>query len=150
MKKTAKVAIIALLCVIIIGAAAYFIFGNPIVLINNQRLENSIHSIETETVNFNDVVPFEWDTLYTFTPYTNRSEIEKIIGFKSADIKENNISEGMVHLLFVKDDAIVSSILNHDNNLGYRIDFGSKIEFSESVQFDVTVRDGVTTLAIVK
>lgn len=52
-----------------------------------------------------------WDTPYTFGAYQSKDEIEDIIGFQSADIRENNMNEGMAHLLFVKNDKVVASIL---------------------------------------
>ncbi|HCA30750.1 MAG TPA: hypothetical protein DEP23_14960, partial [Ruminococcaceae bacterium] len=131
-----------------------FIIGNPIIFINNQKLENSIRSIDNQTVQLNDVIPFEWDTLYTFGAYSSKEEIEDIIGFKSADIKENNINEGMVHLLFAKDDKVVASILGYSSNLGYSIDFTSKegwqVAFAENAQFDVIKADGIVTLTYSK
>lgn len=120
MKKKTKVSIIIWACIALIGLAGYILIGNSIVFINNQKLQNSVQSIGSEMVQLNDVVPFEWDFLYTFDPYQSKEEIEKLVGFKSADIKENNINEGMVHLLFVKGDKVVTSILGYDSNLGYR------------------------------
>lgn len=121
---------------------------------NNQKLANVISSIDSETVQLNEIVPFEWDILYTFGPYQSKEEIEQIVGFKSADIKENNINEGMVHLLFVADNKVTASILGYADNLGFRIDFTSKdensITFADDAQFDVTTADGVTTLTYKK
>lgn len=152
MKKKTKRVISILTCIILIGVAGCFMIGNPIVFINNQKLENSIQSIDNQAVHLNDVVPFEWDTLYTFVPYSSKEEIEKIIGFKSNDIKENNISEGMVHLLFVKNDKVVASVLGYASNLGYNIDFTPKVKvmFEENAQFDVIKADGITTLTYIK
>lgn len=150
MRNKIKKASIILSCTALIGVIVYFIIGNPIVFINNQKLGHAIKSIESQTVQLNDVIPFEWDTLYTFPPYVNHEEIEQIIGFKSAAIRDNQINEGMVHLLFVRDDQVVASILGYRNNLGYSIDFISKDEmkvtFEEDAQFNVIRTDGVTTL----
>ncbi|MBZ4665262.1 hypothetical protein [Mahella sp.] len=154
MKKKTKVSIIIIACIALIGVLGYLLIGNPIMFINNQKLKNSVQSIDSETVQLNDVVPFEWDFLYTFDPYQSKEEIEKIVRFKSADIKENNINEGMVHLLFVKGDKVVASILGYGSNLGYNIDFTSKEEqnvtFVEDAQFNVTRADGIITLIYAK
>ena len=153
MKKETKASIIILTCIALIAFIGLMI-SNPFVSINNHKLASSLKSIDRETVSLNDVVPFEWDTLYTFGPYQSKKEIEKTIGFKSADIKENNINEGMVHLLFVKGDKVVASILGYGKNLGYNIDFTSKegwnVTFAEGAQFNVTRVDGITTLTYAK
>lgn len=154
MKKKIKASIIMLSCIILIAVIGYFMISNPFVSFNNHKLETSVKSIDNETVSLNDVVPFEWDTLYTFEPYQSKEEIEETIGFKSASIKENNINEGMVHLLFVKSDKVVASILGYADNLGYNIDFtskeGSNVTFAEDAQFNVTRVDGITTLTYVE
>lgn len=149
MKKT-KVTTFILVCVAIITVLGYLIIGNPAVLINNKKLESSVKSISSETVKINDIIPFEWDTVYTFTPYESKESIEEIVGFKSNDIKENNINEGMVHLLFVKDKKVVASILGYGENLGYSIDFTSKITFAENAQFNVTKTEDITVLTYTK
>lgn len=109
-------------------------------------------SIDTETVQLNEVVPFDWDTLYTFESYQSQEEIEEIVGFKSNDIKENNISEGMVHLLFVRDNKVVESILGYSDELGYNLDITAreeyKVTYVENTLFSVTKADGITTLIL--
>lgn len=151
MTKKIKIIIWGLVCLILIAAAFNLLLGNPVILINNQKLKHSICSLDNrKSVSLNDVIPFEWDTLYTFEPYESKTEIEKIIGFQSADIKENNINEGMVHLLFVKNNKVVASILGYSNNLGYNIDFASKeglkVTHSENAGFNIAKADGITTL----
>ena len=62
----------ALLSIILIGVLEYLLLGNPVVFINNQNLENSIKAIKSKTVELNDLVPFEWDSLYAFEPYQSK------------------------------------------------------------------------------
>lgn len=136
------------------GGFGYWLIGNPFVFSNNQKLENAVKSIKCDSVYLNDVVPFEWDILYTFAPYQSKKEIEQIVGFKSSSIKENNINEGMVHLLFVKDKKVVASVLGYADNLGYSIDFAMKpnydIAFSENAEFRVTRENGTVSLIYVE
>ncbi len=150
MKKKTKAAIIAFTCVMLIAATAYLIIGNPFVFINNQKLESSIKAIGGQTVKLNEIIPFEWDRVYTFGPYQSKESIEDIIGFESADIKANNINEGMVHLLFVKDKKVVSSILAYSQNLGYSINFASEVSFEDNAEFNVDKMNGVTKLTCAK
>lgn len=60
---------------------------------NNHKLANSIKRIEAGTVSFNEVIPFEWEVVYTFEPYHCKESMEEIVGFTSFDIKANNINE---------------------------------------------------------
>lgn len=131
---------------ILVTILGYLVIGNPIVLINNKKLGNSIKSIQSDNIKLNEVVPFDWDVVYTFEPYASKERIEEIVGFKSSAIKENNISEGMVHLLFVKGKKVVASILGYSTNLGYRLDFPSKVTFEENAEFNVKILNDIVTL----
>lgn len=155
MKKKTKTLIYVLACIILIAAVGYLIIGNPFVFINNLKLKNSICSFDDDkNVSLNEVIPFEWDTLYTFEPYQSKAEIAENIGFQSNDIKENNANEGMVHLLFVKNNKVVASILGYSSSLGYNIDFASKenmkVTYAENAQFAITKVDQITTLTYIK
>jgi len=136
---------IIIAAVIVISAIGYYIIGNPVIAYNNYRLKQSIHTISKTEVTLNEIVPFEWDTVYTFAPYTSRSEIEEIIGFKSNAIQET-ISEGMVQLLFVKGSSVSGSVCGYAKNLGYFIDFSGKARFEDNIPFDVRIQDDIVYL----
>lgn len=70
-KKRNKSYIVIILCTILVAVLGYLVIGNPIVLINNQKLENSIKSIQSDNIKLNEVVPFDWDVAYTFEPYAS-------------------------------------------------------------------------------
>lgn len=154
MKNKRKVSIVVLTCIILIGLVGYLTVKNPIILINNQKLANAIRSVDTQTVYLNDIVPFEWGKLYALKAYSSKEEIEDMIGFKSADIKENNINESMVHLLFVKGSKVVASVLGYDSNLGYTMNFadkdGRQITFEENALFEVTSAEDIVRLTYTK
>ena len=67
---------------------------------------------------------------------------------------ENNINEGMVHLLFIKNDKVVASILSYSSKLGYNIDFTTKenlkVTYAENAQFSTTKVGGITILTYIK
>ena len=119
--------------------------------LNNKKLQKSITSIKENEVALNDVIPFEWERLYTFKPYTTKEDIESIIGFKSQYISET-INEGMVQLIFVKDKRIVSNVLNYEDNLGYSIDFYDGISiynevlYKDNIKFNVKLDNGILYL----
>ena len=131
-----KKTIISVVTISLIMALTYMIIGNPIVIINNQKLQREVTEVNSDYVELNEIVPFEWDTVYTFEPYTSKEQIEDIIGFKSNSIQET-VSEGMVQLLFVKDKKVVSSVCGYSNTLGYRIDFFDRIVYTNNAAFSV-------------
>lgn len=113
-------------CVALVLAVGYFVIGNPIVFMNNRKLKTAVTGITADTVPLNEVVPFEWDSVYMPDPYASKENIEKLIGFKSASIKENWVNEGIVHLIFTKGQRGVASVLSYPQNLGYSIGFGKR------------------------
>lgn len=134
MKKKSKLILVVALGILF--TLAYMIFGSPVVMLNNERLQRAVTAVNSDYVELNEIVPFKWDTVYTFEPYASEKQIEEIIGFKSRSIKET-VSEGMVQLLFVKDDKVVSSVLGYESALGYSMNFTDKITYSDKAVFSV-------------
>lgn len=149
MKKKSAVTILALAALFL--GLCYGIVGNPRIWLNNRRLAQSMKNITTDTVCLNKVVPFEWDQVYDLGqnpgPYAGREDIEKVIGFRSQDIEENQINEGMLHLLFVKDQKVVACVLGYPENLGYGISMDSSLSCEENAWFRVMQEQGVTWLS---
>ena len=148
-KKINKRIWVVCIVVLLVFACIYAIIGNPIVAINNSKLEQSFTAITAETVAFNEIVPFDWDMVYTFEPYTSKAEIEAMIGFKSNAIQES-ISEGMVQLLFVKNNKVVAGICTYASNLGYSVNFADKILYSDNAVFRVQKEAGIVQLSHIK
>ncbi len=119
---------------------------------NNRLLKKAVVAIAAKEVFLNEIVPFEWDCVYSFAPYAPKEEMERVIGLRSKHIKET-VSEGMVQLIFIKDDEVVCSICRYSDNLGYRISFYdgagsySKLCFEQNAVFRVEKeKDGVVGL----
>ncbi|MBU3145664.1 hypothetical protein [Clostridium sp. CF012] len=147
MKK--KRTIISIVTISLIMALTYMIIGNPIVIVNNKKLQREIIKVNSDYVELNKIVPFEWDTVFTLEPYTSKEQIEEIIGFKSNSIQET-VSEGMVQLLFVKDKRVVSSVCGYSNTLGYRIDFFERIMYTDNAVFSVKKDSDIVRLTYKK
>lgn len=143
--------IIYILILLIIITIFFRFKGYNDIKFNNENLQKAITSIKENEVALNDVVPFEWERLYTFKPYTTKEDIESIIGFKNQYISET-INEGMVQLIFIKDKKIVSNVLNYTDNLGYSIDFYdgisvyNEILYKDNVKFNVKLDNGILYL----
>lgn len=89
---------------------------------NNTVFSEAVKAIDTDTVSLNELATFEWDTMYTFAPFTPVESIEKIIGFSSKEIKAT-YNESQSQLIFVNEGKVVCSIYGYGNNLGYWISF---------------------------
>ena len=142
MKKRILFVFFSIAVILIVGER---MFGSPLVKYNNYHLKQNMQTISASEVTLNSVVPFEWDTVYTFPPYTSKAKIEKTIGFESNEIKET-VNEGMVNLLFVKGNTVTGSICDYPKNLGYSIEFKDKVKFKDNVVFEVNIQDGMASL----
>lgn len=121
----------------VICSLGYLIIGNPIVAVHNRQLKHAITSIDgKETITLNEIIPFDWDIVYTFDPYTSKKEIAEAIGFKSNSIKET-VSEGMVQLIFVRKQHITASICGHASVLGYEVYLNKSVSFENHTAFSV-------------
>ena len=120
-KKTKKVLIIIfiIICIFIV-----FKLGiKDIKLINNtkkieQNLENSFNR---ENNTCKSLFDFDYDKAYVFQPYLSKSEMEKEIGFKYWKLSET-VNEGMMNILFVKDNNPIAYLYGYGEDLGYYID----------------------------
>lgn len=144
MKKRIRIWIGLFAGILLLG---YIIIGNPVVFVHNHQLKSAITSIseDTDEITLNEIVPFQWDTVYTFEPYATREEIAEIIGFDSSSIRET-VSEGMVQLLFVKDHKVTSSVCGYASSLGYAVGFFDRVDYEENAVFSVKREDGLVIL----
>lgn len=142
MKRNVKV-VISIIVVILAVTGIYFM--HPINRYNSCRLKNAVSSIKEKEITLNEIVPFDWDTVYTFNPYTDKETIEKAIGIKSNLIKEVK-NETMVQLIFVKGEKIVLSVCSYPDKAGYNIVFKDSIKYSEKAVFNVDNSSGTTIL----
>ncbi len=60
---------------------------------NARRLKASLTALPQGTTTLEEAVPFDWEAVYSFEPYTSREEIARNIGFDSPEIAET-IGEG--------------------------------------------------------
>ena len=55
-------------CVLVIAFAV--LLGNPLVAWHNHQLRTALQSLPEGTVTLEEAVPFKWDVVYSFDPYT--------------------------------------------------------------------------------
>lgn len=145
-----KKKIILFICVLIVIILFFYwvsIRENRLIALHNQQLKQTMTSIDTsqETITLDTIIPFDWDKIYTFAPYTSKKDIEQTIGLYSDAIQET-ISEGMVQLIFVNNDTVTASICGYPENLGYQILFDDIILFGDDTVFSISQTDTVITL----
>ena len=141
-----------ILAVIVVMLAAYAglrWYGNCVRTERERALQAVVTGISKDTVTLNEVVPFAWDTVYTFAPYTPREEIEAVIGFRSAAIQEG-YSEGILRLVFVKGRRVAAMVCATPQALGYTIVFDGHISHAENALFSVTRTGGIVQLTEIK
>ena len=88
--------------IVLAGMLIWYVSGGLTVSHNNAALANAVKAIpeDVSEVSLNDIVPFEWGAVYTFEPYTTKSEIMELTGLTAGTIAETT-SEGQLQLLFV-------------------------------------------------
>jgi len=140
-------------------AILYLIFGDPRIHINNSKLEDALTELDADSVTLEEVVPFEWTTVYTFDPYTSIDRIEWITGSRSPALKES-VNEGMTHVVFMNHGQVAASVCAYPSSIGYSLGFTggkntyygypdggySHIEYGDETVFSVSREDGLVRL----
>ena len=86
-----------------------------------QLEKNLTSSILNQTGMGEDLFNFDYDFLYVFEPYQSQAEMEEQIGFKTRVLQET-VSEGMLNLLFVKNQKPVAYLYGYPSNAKYNIE----------------------------
>lgn len=137
----------------------YMIFGDPRIYANNAKLEDALMNLSNDSVTLEEVVPFEWTTVYTFDPYTSLERIQRITGSKSPALKES-VNEGMTHFVFMNHGRVMASVCTYPTSIGYSLAFSggtytyydypdggySHIEYGDQVKFEVTRDEEIVRL----
>lgn len=137
----------------------YLIFGDPRIYMNNAKLKEALSTLDSDSTTLEEIVPFEWTTVYTFDPYTSIDRIERVTGSKSPTLKES-VSEGMTHVVFTNRGQVVASVCASPASIGYYLEFTggenthynyrnggySHIEYGDEIVFEVMQDDGFVKL----
>ncbi len=147
MRKKKIILIVCILIVIVLFFYWVSIRENCLIALHNNQLKQTITSIDEnqKTVTLDTIIPFDWDMIYTFPPYTTKEEIEKTIGLYSDAIQET-ISENMIQLIFINNATITAYVCGYTEDLGYQIIFDDMILFGDDITFSVTKTNGIIAL----
>jgi hypothetical protein len=159
MKMKKKISCIA--GIVIIAIVVFLIILKPfkedIWDMNADKLISSFDVIsgDTDIEDLNGFIPFEWDELYSFTPYTPKSEIYEVIGYRWDNISES-VNEGMNQIVFVNDGKVVCYLYGYPEHVKLGFDFGKfkgshiKLTPNQNLHFTTTLSEnGVRYLTYV-
>lgn len=96
--------------------------------------------------NFLGFTHFQWNTLYSFAPYTPEQTIYNVVGYKWDNIS-STVSEGMNQVVFLKDGKVVCYIDGYPDKYKVYFNFGQydgsyfKLTASDKLAFDMWVTD---------
>lgn len=99
--------------------------------------------------------PFEWDTLYSFSPYTMKETIYETIGYKWSDISET-VNEGMNQIVFVHDGKVVCYLFGYPEHNGIGFKFGEyegsyiKLTTEQKLPFNMTISNDIRNFELIK
>lgn len=126
MREKNKILCTAGIVIIIVAIVVVFnSFKEDVWDINADRFINSFNVISGDAYieDLNGFIPFEWEELYSFTPYTSKEEIYKVIGYKWDNISES-VNEEMNQIVFVKDGNVVCYLYGYPEDIKLGFDFG--------------------------
>lgn len=116
--------------------------------INAEELMKSFTVISgnSEINDLSQWTPFEWDTLYSFAPYTSKEKIYEVVGYKWDKITES-VNEGMNQIVFLKAGKVVCYLYGYPENIKISFNFGSykssfiKLSAEDKLSFRTTISD---------
>lgn len=127
---------------VVVATLMYFSFENQM------KLQEEISKLGEGDVILEEIVPFEWELLYSFDPYVTVEEMEKMTGFSSTYFREAS-SESMTQYYFVKENQVVCAVVGYFEQVGFQIIFEeSVLRYGERAEF--SVEKGESGLVLLK
>lgn len=111
MKKKSFIVIASVLVVILGFIMFKTLHPTPIWEINAKQFNRSFNVISGNATidNLSGFTTFEWDTLYSFAPYTPEKNVYQVVGYQWDKIN-STVSEGMNQIVFLKEGKVVCYI----------------------------------------
>lgn len=96
-------------CILVLVLVCTF-FIDPVLRYRNHELSDAIQSLSYKSgTTLEDVIPFEWDYVYRFVPYTPKEDMENKMGVRSRYVTEAKYDD-MVQIYVVKNNKIIAFI----------------------------------------
>lgn len=127
---------------LIICSLILVIYINPIYLVRNKMLINNIEKVSNKKIiTLEELIPFDFDAVYLFAPYSYKKDIEKEIGFKSRFIKDNYTDNLGTELIVVKNKKVISSVFIKIEKNGFIVEGLVYSNKMDKILFEVTKSD---------
>ncbi len=119
------VSLILMVVVATIGILCLKPFNKDIWDINANNLRHAFQPISGDAVidDLSQWTSFDWDTIYSFRPYTTKEGIYITVGYNWDDINET-VNEGMNQIVFMNKGKVVCYLYGYAENLGIGFNFG--------------------------
>ncbi|QFG00346.1 hypothetical protein PB01_16860 [Psychrobacillus glaciei] len=151
--------ILGLICMIVIIGIPTFVHytKKDVWEINATNLIKAFQPIsgDADIEDLRPWIPFEWDTLYSFSPYTTKETIYQTIGYKWSDISET-VNEGMNQIVFVDDSKVVCYLFGYPEHSRIGFNLGEyegsyiKLTTEQKLPFNITENNGVRYFELIK
>lgn len=100
-----KIITITMTCIVLVGVIACI---NPMLRYRNYKLSDVIQTVSFQTGStLEEEIPFEWDCVYYFAPYTPGETMAEKMGFKSRHTYEM-LRDDLGTVYCVKDNKVVA------------------------------------------
>lgn len=159
MTKKLRALIYGLLIILVI---AILVVANPfkeeVWEVNANKFRNSFQPISGSAIidDLSQWTPFQWDTLYSFAPYTPKEKICEVVGYKWGNIREP-VNDGMNQIVFMKDNKVVCYLYGYPENNKLGFNFGKyegsyiKLTSKQKLSFKTTIsKQGVRYFDYIK
>lgn len=149
MKKQTFIVVASVLVIIIALIMFKALHLTPIWEINAKQFNSSFNTISGNATidDLSRFTTFEWDTLFSFAPYTPKEDVYKVVGYQWDKI-DTTVSEGMNQIVFLKEGKVVCYIDGYPDKYKVFFEFGQytgnyiKLTSSDKLIFYMMVTDG--------
>ena len=151
MKKNSFI-VIAWVLMVFLGLIMFkALYPTPIWETNAKQFNHPFNAISgNATINdLSSFTTFEWDTLYSFAPYTPEEDVYQAVGYQWDRIN-STVSEGMNQIVFLKEGEVVCYIDGYPDKYKVFFEFGPytgnhfKLTSSDKLIFNMMVtNDGI-------
>ena len=140
-KSNKKNKLVLVLFVINLILICFLVYMNPFHVYNNYKFKSNIKNILLKReVTLDELVPFEYDSIYFFQSFSSKEQIENTIGIRSRFIKDNSTDTLGTEVIIIKDNKVKSVIFIDLYEDGFVIEgliHSHKIESTEDIKFTV-------------
>lgn len=120
------------------------------ILSRNATLYAILTNLTEDKVSLQEVVPFEWDAVYSFSYEDSIADITEATGIRS-DLFISTSEEGDVQYYFIFEDKVVSMFAGTPEEIGFQLDFtGGFFLYDNTSQFEVSQKSDLRPWVLIQ